>query len=46
MLRDLRIVENGRIFPFFAKNEGKGFLFSYSKEDFTIALLFIMYDGS
>ena len=34
------------VFSHFCQNEGKGFLFSYSKEDFAIALLFIMYDGS
>ena len=53
MLRDLRTVENVCIFPFFAKNGGKSFLFFflfflffYSKEDTAIALFFIMYDGS
>ena len=46
MLRDLRSVENGSIFPFLAKNGGKGFYFSYYKEDTAIALVFIMYDGS
>ena len=34
------------IFSHFAKYEGKYFLFSYSKDDIAIALLFIMYDGS
>ena len=32
--------------PFFTKNGGKSFLFSYSREDTAIALAFIMYDCS
>ena len=44
MLRDLRTVENGHIFPVFAKNGGKS-LYFYSKEDAAIALFFFkMYD--
>ena len=34
------------VFSFFAKNGSKSFLFSYSKEDTAIPLVFIMYDGS
>ena len=45
MLRDLWTIENGRIFPFFAKNGGI-FLFSYSEENTAIALVSVMYDGS
>ena len=40
MLRDLQAVENGRIFPFFAKNGGKSFYFLICKEDTAIALDF------
>ena len=46
MLRDLPTVENGRIFPFFAKNRGKSFFSFYSKPDTAIVLVFILYDGS
>ena len=47
MLRDWQAAENGRIFPFFCVPKmGVKLLFSYSKEDIKIALVFIMYDGS